>query len=217
MDNEGYMDATAYLQCTQVKGGEKNGQPVYLGPTCVNSGKSVQIGVFEDSNCIYPMEDENPEDYIQSEGGGKSMKLSYILVKNIFDESSCIMCGRSNEDESEVCSALYEEAGKCETKNGFNGIDAYSTYYSNQMEQETVICDYIDSLKSGTYSQEGEIVIDGSNTFKKLAPSASLEQKVALAIFFLGTTALIGYAAILHSELTQSTKVDLASVDATLV
>lgn len=214
MENEGYIDATKYLQCTKIYDGGKNGQSIYFGPSCVSSGKKIQIDVFSDRNCLLRIDDKTPEDYLQSEDGENIMQLSYIHLQNIFHESSCIPCNvRDDRNEDHVCSVLYEEAGKCETKNGFNGITEYSAYYANQIEQENVVCDYISSLKSGTYSQEGEIVIAGENTFKKLAPTTTALQKFALTVFFLGTIALITYASILHSELTQNTKVDLAFLD----
>ena len=245
--NYEYIDATKYLTCTKIIDGNKNGNEgpsIYFGPSCVSSGKKIQIDVFTDRNCLLRIENETavPEDYLQQlvqeeeEGGGgeetRSVKLSYTLFEKIFDPSSCISCS-SKEEEQDVCSLLYDDAGKCETKHGFynhnnnnnnnNGITTTTsssssydtTSMSNQQQQENIVCDYISSLKSGTYTQEGDIVTSGEqNTFKKLAPATTPLQKFILTVFFFGTMTLITYASILHSELTQSTKVDLASFDA---
>ena len=62
-------------------------------------------------------------------------------------------------ETNELCQALYEEAAKCEQSHGFD--TGYSNYqeYSNQAEQENLVCKYMSALESGTYDESGEIVI----------------------------------------------------------
>merc|ERR1712151_729217 len=100
---------------------------------------------------------------------------------------------------------------KCENKHGFD--DGYSNYYANenQPENEETVCDFISSLKSGTYAQDGEIVVGGSDSYRSGATSTTGGQKFALTFFILGTVGLAVYAAMLHSNLTKSAKSDLSS------
>ena len=95
---------------------------------------------------------------------------------------------------------------------GFVGIS--SDYYdeaSNQVSNENLVCEFIDSLKSGTYSQDGEIVIGGSKMYTNGGTSTTGGQKFALTFFIIGTVGLAVYAAMLHSQLTKGGKADLST------
>jgi len=66
-------------------------------------------------------------------------------------------------------------------------------------------------LKSGTYSQDGEIVVGGSSSYSSGGTSTTGGQKFALTFFILGTVGLAVYAAMLHSQLTKGGKADLST------
>lgn len=107
---------------------------------------------------------------------------------------------------------IYEAAAKCEQSHNFeNGVDKYYANYQNQVDNEELICEYISSLKSGTYSQDGEIVIGGSPSYSPGGTSTTGGQKFALTFFILGTVGLAVYAAMLHSQLTKGGKADLST------
>merc|ERR1711874_280097 len=134
-----------------------------------------------------------------------------------YESDSCLPCLASNNDNDdnqgepeveEVCENLYMSAAKCEEKHGFD--DGLSKNYYGYENEETV-CDFISSLKSGTYDQDGEIVVGGSSSYHSGTTSTTGGQKFALTFFILGTVGLAVYAAMLHSNLTKSAKSDLSS------
>jgi hypothetical protein len=99
---------------------------------------------------------------------GIQMKLSHALLKTVYADGSCVACGGGNDDggTNEMCEELYQySAKKCETTHGFdNGYANYnSNGYDSQLEQEEIVCDFIDSIKAGSYDEYGEIVVDGAN------------------------------------------------------
>merc|ERR1711971_1520840 len=140
------------------------------------------------------------------DGDGVSMKLSHALLKTVYS-SDCISCLQVDDDDDndddeekepeviEMCEQLYEAAAKCEKTNGFdNG-------YANQLAQESVVCDFVESLKAGSYDESGEIVVNGANSSIGGGAETTGGQKFALTFFILGTVGLAGYAAMLHSKL----------------
>ena len=83
-----------------------------------------------------------------------------------------------------------------------NGYSNYAAY-SNQLAQEEVVCDFIDSIKAGSYDEEGEIVVNGGSITNGGGAKTTGGQKFALTFFILGTCGLAVYAATLHSKLTK--------------
>jgi len=156
------------------------------------------------------------------------MKLSHALLKQTYDADACISCEAVEEEEgedendgdneeeeenevevTEMCQELYDEAAKCEKTHGFD--DGYSNYdgYSNQLANEEVVCDFIGSLKGGTYDEDGEIKIGGRSSSSS-SSSTTGGQKFALTFFTLGTVGLAVYAAMLHTKLTKGGKAELS-------
>jgi hypothetical protein len=158
------------------------------------------------------------------------MKLSHALLKTIYAEDTCISCmqeqeqddnGDNNNDDqqaetTEMCQTLYEMAAKCEDTHGFvatynnDNNEADEDMY-NQEAQEELVCDYISSLKSGTYDETGEIVVSGGTSVVGGGAKTTGGQKFALTFFILGTVGLAVYAAMLHSKLTKGGKADLSN------
>jgi len=214
MEDNGYVDATEFLECQMIYDPEDDGKmALYAGPMCASSGKKIKIAVFSDEECNVPDSDKDVDDYLM-DGDGVSMKLSHALLKTVYS-SDCISCLQVEEEDDndddeekepeviEMCEQLYEAAAKCEKTNGFD--NGYANYdgYENQLAQESVVCDFVESLKAGSYDESGEIVVNGANSSIGGGAETTGGQKFALTFFILGTVGLAGYAAMLHSKLTK--------------
>jgi hypothetical protein len=217
MEDNGYIDATEFLECQMVYDPEDDGKgALYAGPMCASNGSKIKIGLFTDEECNVPDSDKDVDDYLM-DGDGVSMKLSHALLKTVYS-SDCISCSKPEEEDDnddqnngeeeepevlEMCEQLYDAAAKCEKSNGFD--EGYANYdgYDNQLAQESVVCDFVESLKAGSYDETGEIVVNGANSSIGGGAETTGGQKFALTFFILGTAGLAGYAAMLHSKLTK--------------
>jgi hypothetical protein len=223
MENNGYVDATNFLECQMIyDAGDDGGEALYAGPMCASYGTKIKIGVFKDEFCSVYDESKEVDEYMV-DGEGVQIKLSHALLKNTYATDQCISCkevqddgGRRKLDQAdadqviEMCEQLYEEAAKCEKTHGFD--NGYSNYdgYENQLAQEEVVCDYMASLVAGTYAEDGEIVVSGASASGGGASSTTGGQKFALAFFIIGSVGLAAYAAVLHSKLTKGGKAELS-------
>lgn len=225
MQANGYIDATNFLQCQLIYDPEDDQkQALYAGPICASGGTKIKIGVFSDADCYYLDSSKEVDDYLMSDAG-YSMKLSHGLLKMTYVDT-CISCAevqdangqQNNQNDQndadkviEVCETLYEKAAKCETIHGFANGYANSAYYENQIASESTVCDFVTSLKSGTYGEDGEIVITGASSMGASGKSTTGGQKFALTFFILGTLGLAVYAAMLHSKLVKGVKLESMS------
>jgi len=234
MEDNGYIDATEFLECQQIGDGGDDGIELYAGPMCASSGSKIKIGVFEDEDCNIVDNSKNVDDYLINDDGYQ-MKLSHALLKTVYADT-CISClvveeEEENEDEDEddnndeeeeeeeeeepevtdMCQALYEGAAKCEKSHEFDGGYADYDDYANQYSQEEVVCDFINSIESGTYEDNGEISLYGAGSTTNGGSDTTGGQKFALTFFILGSVALAGYAAMLHNKLTKGGKAGLSS------
>jgi hypothetical protein len=239
MEENGYVDAVNFLECQMVYDPEDDGQSaLYAGPICSSNGSKIKIGVFSDEECNIVDANKDVEDYLK-DGDGYQMKLSHALLKTIYAEDTCISCLEpAEEDENaenadaddnqeeqqkettEMCQNLYEVAAKCEDQHGMEAAAYWKNMQQqngeendmyNQEAQEELVCDYIQSLKSGTYDESGEIVVSGGTSVVGGGAQTTGGQKFALTFFILGTVGLAVYAAMLHSKLTKGGKADLAN------
>jgi len=220
MEENGYIDATDFVECQEIQDEGDNGKSLYAGAMCASNGSKIKIGVFSDDECRILNSELDVENYL-ADGDGNQMKLSHALLKTTYDSDSCLSClvendeNDDNEKEAEVeevCENLYMSAAKCEKKHGFDdGLQKNYYGYENQNENEDTVCDFISSLKTNTYAQDGEIVVGGSSSYHSGTTSTTGGQKFALTFFILGTVGLAVYAAMLHSNLTKSAKSDLSS------
>jgi len=229
MEDNGYIDATEFLECQMVYDPEDDGlSALYAGPMCASNGSKIKIGIFTDDECNVPDSDKDVDDYLM-DGDGVGMKLSHALLKTVYS-SECISCLKPEEEEEEeeeeqnddaaqeekepevleMCEQLYDAAAKCEKTNGFD--DGYGNYdgYANQLAQEEVVCDFVESLKAGSYDETGEIVVNGASSKTGGGSETTGGQKFALTFFILGTVGLAGYAAMLHSKLMKGSVMGLA-------
>mmetsp|Transcript_9283 Transcript_9283/g.19466 ORF Transcript_9283/g.19466 Transcript_9283/m.19466 type:complete len:422 (-) Transcript_9283:142-1407(-) len=220
MEDNGYIDATEFLECQMIYDPEDDGKAaLYAGPMCASSGSKIKIGVFYDEDCNVPDSDKDVDDYLM-DGDGVSMKLSHALLKTVYS-TDCISCLQPEEEDDnddqnddgeekevevlEMCEQLYEASAKCEKTNGFDSGYADYDGYENQLAQESVVCDFVESLKAGSYDESGEIVVNGASSSIGGGAETTGGQKFALTFFILGTVGLAGYAAMLHSKLTKGT------------
>jgi hypothetical protein len=226
MEANGYIDATNFMECQMIYDPEDDGKAaLFAGPMCASGGTKIKVGVFEDEECNIPDLDKDVDDYLM-DGEGVSMKLSHALLNTVYS-TDCISClwvdenenqDQQNDDQQnqnnngdanqnkilDMCEELYQEAAKCEKANGFD--NGYANYwaYENQLSQEGVVCDFIASLKAGSYDETGEVVVWGANSALGGGAESTGGQKFALTFFILGTVGLAGYAAMLHSKLTKA-------------
>lgn len=216
-DND-FLEATNFLQCEMIYDPDDDSKgTLYAGPICASNGAKIKIGVFTDDACLNLDSTKEVDDYLINNDA--PAKLSHALLKMTYSDT-CVSCLQPQEENNngeqqeakvlELCEQLYEEAAKCEKSHGFD--NGYSNYYGyeNQLAQETVVCDFMTSLMSGTYDESGEIVISGASSSASGTHSTTAGQKVALSFFVIGTVALAMYAAMLHSKLVRGAKTDLS-------
>ena len=224
MEANNVYDATNYLECTMIYDPEDDNKgALYAGPICASSGSKIKIGVFTDEDCLYLDETKEVDDYVMI--NGVSATLSNLILKSTYTDT-CISCKEQEEQNEnaegdaaedadavvEMCEQLYDEAAKCEKAHGF--ADGYANYngYENQLLEEEVVCEYMASLRAGTYDETGEIIVSGAaGRHGKSGKSTTGGQKFALTFFILGTVGLAVYAAMLHSKLVKGKKVDLST------
>lgn len=210
MEKNGYRDATDFLECTVIHDPEDDDKSsLYAGPMCASSGYKIKIGVFTDQYCSILDSDKDVDDYLMNEDGTQS-KLSHALLKTVYTDGSCVSCAANNNGDddgnaavNDMCDELYQESAKCEKAHGFdNGYASYGDDYQTELAQEEIVCDFIDSIKAGSYDDYGEIVVTGANLSTSGTTTTS-GQKLALSFFIFGTIGLAFYAGKLHRQLTK--------------
>ena len=199
-------------------GDDGNQLQLYIGPRCSRDGTRVLIGLFSDEDCLDPYTTADPEDFL----GGK---LSYHLMAHTSsnDGEYCLSCMESDEDANaddeadgddvnQMCENLYNEAAKCESKYGLNGFvdkNREEGDYENQVENEFMVCNFIESLLSNSYTETGDINLEGGEYV--IIRQATTLQKAAgsgLAVTILG---LFGAVHFLKKQIERATpKLDLA-------
>jgi len=219
MEENGYVDASQYLNCEKIYENENTGKVYYAGPVCSHSGGRIKVGLFTDASCTLFDSNASPDKYLKNEDG-YNLKLSYHLLKQTFVADECVAsCAADNYDDNgdddannggevelaEVCQDLYQGAGKCETPNGMtNGMDySNSEYYELQQSNEETVCEFLSSISSGHWDTSGEVVIVGGRQYHNEVKTSG-GQKFALTFFVLGTVGLVIYAAMLHKKITRN-------------
>jgi len=223
MEDNGYIESYEFTECMQVYESDDGASQIFAGAMCSDNGSSIKIGAFSDEMCSN-YKNADIENYLEN-----GSKFNDEILEKIVEVDSCVSCimnnyeipdmnaddaANANQEEEEVevnemCNQLYETAAKCESKYGFNNYWKNYEEYENQYVQEDVVCDFIQSLESGSYDQYGEIELSGSR--RRGGGGASGGQKFALTFFILGTVGIGAYAASLHSKLTKGGKADLSA------
>ena len=177
-------------------GQQRQNVEYFVGPYCSTNGKSILLGVFMDETCSYAAPSGTYEKYHY----GSTLPYS----KTSLISHDCISCKQNAEEANndnnennandgnanqvsvkEVCQALYEPAGKCETN-----LKADSTtglYYKN-----TLACSFIQGLNPW-----GKTRI--AATFAEVTSNITDEVLVGI---FAATTVFFGITACLvHSSM----------------
>jgi hypothetical protein len=216
MEANGYIDASTFLQCQMIYDPDDDtAASLYAGVVCTGNGGKIKIGVFTDDACTTMDTSKVVDDYLV-DADGYQMKLSHAILKTAYD-STCVACSTTNDagevQQTDYCSNLYQMSAKCESKYGFTTGVANYDEYDNQAEQETLICNFIDSLTAGTYSESGEIIVSGGRvkSAKSGARKTTGGQKFALTFFILGTIGLAVFAGMLHQKLTKGGKTTMSN------
>ena len=74
---------------------------------------------------------------------------------------------------------------------------------SDQKNQETLVCNFIDAVTFGTVSSPDDIYFYGRTDRSSSSSGTSIKDKAALAVSFLGTVCLAIYSVMLHKKLTK--------------
>jgi hypothetical protein len=207
----GYVDASAYAQCQQLKSQNKNNDgeqdKIYIGPQCSSNGKNITIGLFTDQYCVVPYSLKTVEEAL-------GYKLSYHLLENTYSATNCQSCMESennnknnkNNDKdnvNEMCEDVYKASAKCESKYGLtSGLvhqDRKNGKYENQAENEFMVCTFIDSLIWNSYTETGEINYKAVQD--EIIREATTVQKGALAMVSLALVGLLIYGSVLDRQI----------------
>jgi len=152
----------------------------YVGPYCAEQGGEIRLGVFSDDTCTVAAEDG--EEVFKMVHNGMSLPYSESSIVNI----GCMSCGGYGE-VNEMCSSLYQVAGKCETK--------MSVYYPNESA-----CSYIEGIK----------VIRDDGVIRTTATRKSTAAAVTTGIFLTAAVLLSGYVYYLRTKLGRA-RINLAA------
>lgn len=182
--------------------GNNNGQQdveFFVGPHCSANGKNIFLGVFMDETCSFAAPDGVYEKFYY----GASLPYSTESIIS----NDCISCKEpvevdedDNQDNNnnnqnnnnynnyqeeaevrEVCQALYEDAGKCETN-----LSVYGVY------PNTMACDFINGLNSWGKTR---IASTFNEAKKNVTPT------VMASLFAVTTAAFGGVAYFFHKKL----------------
>ena len=194
---QGNGNAYTYLTCTAFnmrRELQNNGQysnyygddnvQHYIGPYCAEQGGEIRLGLFTDDTCT---------SFAQSQSAIEGMTFTGKSMVS----TSCTSCAKYGNDYnqngvSDFCDAIYEIAGKCESK--------MQTYYPNE-----AACGYIEGIK--IIRQDG--VIRSSATRKSKAASISIAAFLSISVL------LAAYVYYLRTKLSRA-KINLNASDATL-
>lgn len=152
MEDNGYVDATEFLQCQMIYDPEDDGMnALYAGPVC-DGDKKIKIGVFVDEYCRFQDDTKKVDDYLMSYDGFL-MNISYALLREVYNPGATIDCSTSEVSFlGSVCELLFYESAKCESDTGMvKGMHSFPIVYSNQLRQEADVCQFIERVKNGTY------------------------------------------------------------------
>lgn len=159
---------------------------LYIGPRCSNNGGTIQIGLFYDQYCLAPYSERTPEEML-----GYNISYIFLSHTYTAGGSNCLSCKEVNQDANanvdgenvddaiqdvdddlqdvddvnEMCETVYEKSAKCESIYGIDGFVQMNRKrdgtYENQVENEFMVCEYIESLMLDSYTEAGEINLQG--------------------------------------------------------
>jgi len=230
MEENGYIDATNFIECQQVaEDDDDGGNQYFVGALCASGGSAIKLGVFLDEECSIYDSSLSVEKYLNKDNDNNNggFTISYDLLKQTYSTASTIPCvepdwevpeeedengnqdDAAEEEEEEVeinqmCMELYEGAAKCEEIHGFEQHHLDDEFYSIQAAQEDLVCQFISTIGSGSYDQSGNIVLNSRLTIEDDAQKTTGGQAFMLTVLIVGTVGFAYYAMTLHSALMKN-------------
>jgi len=199
-----YLDYLDYIGCNQVK---NNGNGFYFNPYCDPNSNNIAMGAYYDNYCTQFAGDAiDPSDFT-----GVDFESDAFLNAPII---KCVECATSSYPPdygagNYFCNNIYEYSGKCDSylnfEIGTNYDDGYnddggSNYYSNVTDEE-VQCDFIESIRQGTYDSYGQIYMKSSQQSNQEG-IVTTGQTVSLVVLSVICFGLALYSCFLHHEMT---------------
>lgn len=206
IEEEDAFEANEYLECAEFEIPEQDDDAnrrrleeeeeevqYFIGPYCGNQGGDVYLGMFSDDTC---------SEFVDSQGGSYTYKTlvgsSLPYSSKSMVGSDCVTCmaakeerdddqAEEEEDEaSEMCMAIYQGAGKCES--------GLSIDYPNE-----AACQFMEGIK----------IIRKSGIVSIEAPAASKTASAFIGIFAVSFTLLGAYVYYLKTKVEKA-KINLA-------
>lgn len=201
-------------------GGDDDGYQLqlYIGPRCSSSGNRILLGLFWDQYCLKPYTEITPEEVL-------GYNISYSMLQHTLstDGTNCLSCEEQADDNNandeadadyvnEMCEVVYADAAKCES---IYGIDAFvqsnraDGNQENQVENEFMVCSWIESLLLDSYTETGDINLQGDQLtiYRDVTPL----QKTAFSLLVLSVVSLVAAAFFIQRQIERSLpKVDLS-------
>lgn len=179
---EEYLD---YLECGEVV---YNDYAYFVRPRCDGYSGSIKMAAYYDNYCV-------------QQASGVSVKdLGLGFREGFFSEyynGTCIDCAESNEVpyydiNSAVCNKLHGNSAKCTSNLLYDLFGGEG--------DDTTECSFIESIRFGTYDEEGKL--SSASSALSWSTEVSTGQKIMLSISMAFCVAFIIYACYLHHAMT---------------
>ena len=177
-DGQNDFNVADYAQCAPLNVNNQNNrllednggqqqQMYYIGAYCANQGGEIRLGVFSDDTCTTVS--QNGETYFVN-----NFRYQLPFADESMISTRCLACGvQDNNGDGQyqaldMCTGLYAESGKCETK---MAVD-----YPNEAS-----CSYIEGIK--IVREDG--VIRTNSVKKSKAAAVAIGLSLTLAVLLL--------------------------------
>ncbi|GAX20831.1 hypothetical protein FisN_7Hh145 [Fistulifera solaris] len=198
----------------------------FIGPHCSGDGRTITLAVYKDQYCSVLDSDTTVKELI-----------GYDPVQQVeLVPEECISCGVNannmesfqwyeNEDPDAfqvepMCSMLYQLSGKCNKQltlpttsaNQYQEAQDWEQIYQSQQQEknEEAVCAFVESLKSKSYNEYGQVIFGGSSWTAQWSSELKAEssmlsggKKLAITILCFGVAVMAVWACFLHSTLAR--------------
>lgn len=179
---EGYLN---FLTCNEIK---YNDHVYFVRPYCDGYQGTIKMAAFYDTYCVQYTKEINVKD------------LGLGFKEGVFEDfynGVCIECSGTDEapyydTNSTLCNKLHFTSAKCTSDLLYNLFDGE--------ESSATECSYIESIRMGTYDEEGKLSSASSGVVwsTEVAPS----QKAMLFFSIAFVSAFVVYSCYLHHSMT---------------
>jgi hypothetical protein len=192
------------------------------------------LGLFSDEHCSEPYTDLSPDNVL-----GYNISYHLFSHTYDVNGNTCLSCkeydNNGNYDEkdddddndgdhrnendkqdadavNEMCEQVYGSAAKCESIYGIDGFiqdNRQDGDYENQVENEFMVCEFINALLKDSYTETGDINLVGESVtmFQDVTPL----QKTTFYLLSVSIIILLIVAFVIQRQIDKSyPKVDLA-------